>query len=588
MAVLKCKMCGGTLDIEQGKSVCTCLYCGSKQTVPRIDDDRRADLYDRANHFRRDNEYDKAMAIYEQILNEDKTDAESYWCIVLCKYGIEYVEDPVKHKRVPTVNRVQYTPVISDDDYKKALEYADVEQKVLYQDEARAIDEIQKSILEVSEKEEPFDVFICYKETDNSGRRTEDSVIANDLYQQLAKEGYKVFFSRITLEDKLGTAYEPYIFAALNSAKVMVVLGTNPEYYTAPWVKNEWSRYLSLIKKGENKTLIPAYKYMKPNELPPEFAYLQAQDMNNLGFIQDMIRGIKKIAGDKAAENKAKQEELDREIANRKAKHKKKTIAIILGVVVVLIIASVIFGPKLLKLNQQYNVALGFEKSGQYEQAYSLFSSLDGYRDSEELMIRTKYERAVQLRDDAVQSGESVLFESSIEMFSSIIDYSDSAEQIEITKDQMIRSLPVGSIFHLGEYNGNEIEWIVVYREEGRILVVQRDNAVAMRFDDDSNDYETSEIRDWLVNDFYPVALSGESSRVIIDEETQDPIFLLSREQAQSVVLDHSLGCFWLRDSDNTMAYYSDVNNRRELGRTIPSYGEDIIYARGAMWLSVE
>mgnify|MGYP000004764029 FL=1 len=95
----------------------------------------------------------------------------------------------------------------------------------------------KKGILEISQNEEPFDVFICYKETDEHGRRTHDSVLANDLYHQLTQEGFKVFFARITLEDKLGTAYEPYIFAALNSAKVMVVIGTKPEYFNAVWGK---------------------------------------------------------------------------------------------------------------------------------------------------------------------------------------------------------------------------------------------------------------------------------------------------------------------------------------------------------------
>ena len=106
-----------------------------------------------------------------------------------------------------------------------------------------------------------------------------------------------MFFARITLEDKLGTAYEPYIFAALNSAKVMVVLGTKPEYFNAVWVKNEWSRYLALVKNsGGKKMLIPAYKDMDPYDLPEEFSHLQAQDMSKLGFMQDLIRGIKKIA----------------------------------------------------------------------------------------------------------------------------------------------------------------------------------------------------------------------------------------------------------------------------------------------------
>ena len=207
MSIFKCKMCGGELQINPGESVAVCEYCGTTQTLPKLDDDRRANLYDRANHFRRNNDFDKAAGIYEQILNEDKTDAEAYWSLVLCRYG-----------------RAQYTSIFDDEDYKAAIQYADAAQRVVYEAEAKVINEIQKGILEISQKEELFDVFICYKETDANGRRTPDSVLATDLYHQLTQEGFKVFFSRITLEDKLGTAYEPYIFAALNSAKVMVVL----------------------------------------------------------------------------------------------------------------------------------------------------------------------------------------------------------------------------------------------------------------------------------------------------------------------------------------------------------------------------
>ena len=297
MSLFKCKMCGGSLDVEAGITVIECEYCGTKQTLPKLNDDKRANMYDRANHFRRNNEFDKAMGIYENILNEDNTDAEAYWSLVLCRYGIEYVEDPLSHRRIPTVNRAQFTSIFDDDNYKSALQYSDSYQRTIYEEEAKAINEIQKGILAISQKEEPFDVFICYKESDNNGRRTPDSVLAQDLYYQLKQEGFKVFFARITLEDKLGSAYEPYIFAALNSAKVMVVLGTKPEFFNAVWVKNEWSRYLSLIKQGQKKMLIPAYKDMDPYDLPEEFSHLQAQDMSKLGFMQDLIRGIKKILG---------------------------------------------------------------------------------------------------------------------------------------------------------------------------------------------------------------------------------------------------------------------------------------------------
>lgn len=79
MFIFKCKMCGGNLEIVAGTTVVECQYCGTKQTLPRLSDERISNLYDRANHFRRNNDYDKALSIYEQILIEDRSDSEAYF-----------------------------------------------------------------------------------------------------------------------------------------------------------------------------------------------------------------------------------------------------------------------------------------------------------------------------------------------------------------------------------------------------------------------------------------------------------------------------------------------------------------------------
>lgn len=295
MSTLKCKMCGGTLEINENETTATCEYCGTEQTIPKITDDVIGNLFNRANTLRLKSEFDKAEEIYNKIVGLDNTQSEAYWGIILCKYGIEYVEDPTTYKRVPTCHRTSYDAITADEDYKLAIQYADISQKIIYEAEAKAIDEIQKGILTISQNEKPYDVFICYKETDESGKRTQDSVLANDIYHQLTQEGFKVFYAAITLEDKLGQEYESYIFAALNSAKVMLVIGSKPEYFTAVWVKNEWSRYLKLMKGDRSKLLIPCYKDMDAYELPEEFAHLQAQDMGKIGFINDIVRGIKKV-----------------------------------------------------------------------------------------------------------------------------------------------------------------------------------------------------------------------------------------------------------------------------------------------------
>ncbi len=294
MAVLKCKMCGGTLEITEGMTVCECEYCGTQQTITTAKDENLQALFNRANILRMKSEFDKAEQLYEKLVQSSPDDAEAHWGLILCKYGIEYVEDPATFKRVPTCHRTSFDSIIADEDYKEALRCADVIQRGIYEAEAKEIDRLQKEILALSAKEDPYDVFICYKESDN-GSRTPDSVIANDIYHQLTNEGFKVFYAAITLEDKLGSAYEPCIFAALNSAKVMLAIGTRPEYFNAVWVKNEWSRYLKMMKKDRSKLLIPCYKDMDAYELPEEFAHLQAQDMGKIGFINDIVRGIKKV-----------------------------------------------------------------------------------------------------------------------------------------------------------------------------------------------------------------------------------------------------------------------------------------------------
>ena len=295
MAIIKCKMCGGDIEISADKTFGTCEYCGSTMTLPKVDDEQRAAAFNRGNHFRRCGEFDKALAVYERIVAEDDNDAEAHWCCALCRFGIEYVEDPATYEWLPTCHRASFDSFLEDVDYLAAVEHSDGITRRQYQKDAAKIAEVQRGILATSQNEQPFDVFLCYKETGEDGQRTRDSLMAQEVYYELTEQGYRVFFARITLEDKAGAEYEPYIFAALNSAKVMVVIGSKPEHFNAVWVKNEWSRFLSMMKKDRSKLLLPCYRDMDPYDLPEALSVLQSYDMSKIGFMQDLIRGVKKV-----------------------------------------------------------------------------------------------------------------------------------------------------------------------------------------------------------------------------------------------------------------------------------------------------
>jgi len=295
MAVIKCKMCGGDMEISADKTFGTCEYCGSTMTLPKVSDDQRAAAFNRGNHFRRSGEFDKALGVYERIVAEDDTDAEAHWCCALCRFGIEYVEDPATYEWLPTCHRASFDSFLEDVDYLAALEHSDGITRRQYQKDAAKIAEVQRGILATSQNTEPYDVFISYKELDENGERTRDSVLAQDIYYQLTEQGRRVFFSRISLEDIPGTQYEPYIFAALNSAKVIIVVGTSAENLNAVWVKNEWSRFLAMMRKDKTKLLIPCYRDMDPYDMPEQLTVLMSYDMSKIGFIQDLIRSVNKV-----------------------------------------------------------------------------------------------------------------------------------------------------------------------------------------------------------------------------------------------------------------------------------------------------
>lgn len=295
MPIIKCKMCGGDIQLAEDKTFGTCEYCGSVMTLPRVSDEQRAAAFNRGNHFRRAGEFDKALGVYEHIVADDDTDAEAHWCCALCRFGIEYVEDPATYEWLPTCHRASFDSFLEDVDYLAALEYSDGITRRQYQKDAAKIAEVQRGILAASQNTEPYDVFISYKELDANGERTRDSILAQEIYYRLTEKGWRVFFSRISLEDVPGTQYEPYIFAALNSAKVMVVVGTSAENLNAVWVKNEWSRFLAMMRKDRSKLLIPCYRDMDPYDLPEQLSILMSYDMGKIGFIQDLIRGVDKV-----------------------------------------------------------------------------------------------------------------------------------------------------------------------------------------------------------------------------------------------------------------------------------------------------
>ena len=52
---------------------------------------------------------------------------------------------------------------------------------------------------------------------------------------------------------------------------------------------------MAIMKKDRSRLLIPCYRDMDAYDIPGELSGFQSQDMSKIGFIQDILRGVKKV-----------------------------------------------------------------------------------------------------------------------------------------------------------------------------------------------------------------------------------------------------------------------------------------------------
>lgn len=294
MGALKCKMCGSNLEIEDSITVCKCEKCGTSQTVPDIEDDKELKLFERAGRLRFNCDFDKAAGIYNTITDSYPEEAEGYWGLVLCKYGIEYA-DNASGKKVPVCHRISYDSVMDDEDFELVMENSDSESRAIFREEAKIIEENRKKYIQIVESEQPYDIYISYRAKDDNGDKTAVSEIAGHLYNKLTSAGYRVFLSEAALKGKKRSECEPYIYSALNSANVMLALGTSYDDYNDVWVKNEWNRYLEIAEKNKNKCLIPCYKDVDEYDIPKEFAGLKVCQLGNDDTFNNIMAEIANV-----------------------------------------------------------------------------------------------------------------------------------------------------------------------------------------------------------------------------------------------------------------------------------------------------
>ena len=300
----RCNCCGGDLEDKNGVKICR--YC---KTVFEEVETVSVEALNRANEYRNRLRFDDALVEYEIILQGAPKSIEASWGAFLCEYGIVYEKD-YDGKYKPTCHRLNERPVTKSKYYSKLT--------AMKKEQAQEIEKLRQSILKKSKDIQPYDVFICYKATEDRhgvSVPSEESRWARDIYEMLTYEmGLRVFFAEKSLVGS-NVDYEPHIYAALRSAKLMLVFTSKLENVNSVWVANEWKRYAGYIHDGEDKTIRVVYEKLDPYDLPRELQEKQAINQDARGWdetvkkaAEDIFNAKKKPAAKPAAKPAQKPE----------------------------------------------------------------------------------------------------------------------------------------------------------------------------------------------------------------------------------------------------------------------------------------
>lgn len=221
---------------------------------------------------------------------------------------------------------------------------------------------------------ENIEVAICYVEFDDFGRRTKDSIIAQEIYSRLDALNINAFYQHVSVEDLSGKEMERACASATDSAKILIILAGSEEHFSKLLSQNK-----ELLSK---KKIIPIYFDMNAYDMPSEISVYQAMNFDNVGAIEDLAKNILVSLG--------RNNELDYLERNKQAFSKKKKITLITCITLTIMLVCsaiyIVFGTSYVLPSKKYDKAEQLITEQKYVEAIEILDSLNDYKDSQNLL----------------------------------------------------------------------------------------------------------------------------------------------------------------------------------------------------------
>ena len=221
---------------------------------------------------------------------------------------------------------------------------------------------------------ENTEVAIRYIEADDFGRRTKESLIAQNVYSRLEALNINTFYQHASVEDLSGEEMERACASATDSAKILIILAGSEEHFSKLLSQNK-----ELLSK---KKIIPIYFDMNAYDMPSEISAYQAVNLDNVGAIEDLAKNILILLG--------RNNEADDLKVNKKAFSKKKKITLITCITLITILMCtaiyIVFGTAYVLPSKKYDKAEQLISEQKYVDAIDILDALKDYKNSQNLL----------------------------------------------------------------------------------------------------------------------------------------------------------------------------------------------------------
>lgn len=305
---LTCRNCGAALSMKNAKEeVIECPYCKYLTTLPKKNiAPNVATTLRAADHELANADFARAYDMFAKAAELDGNEPEAYFGMALAENQVQYLKDEVNNRLQPICHNATAKKFADNVNYKKAVRLATPKQREVYEKRAKEIDYVRERFAAFAASKLDYDCFICVKVTNEQGDHTEDSYIAERIYHALKKENYRPFYSEEEIGGRTGADYEALILYAICKAKCMLVVCLEEGYLRTKWVKNEYTRFLSISeatgKKSENIAAVNAGK--KIERLPDSSAPLRnIEYMDAYGF-ENVLTFIREFCGIRGSQAK--------------------------------------------------------------------------------------------------------------------------------------------------------------------------------------------------------------------------------------------------------------------------------------------